>query len=111
LYYYPNLSLAFAVTWVSLWLGFTGVMGLALGFQQKRLGMSSAWTFIFGVVGIIAAVAALMNPPATLAAVMGLISGFALLSGIALLIGAFRLKSLESSVAQAVRPTTQTSPA
>jgi uncharacterized membrane protein HdeD (DUF308 family) len=117
LYYYPNLSLAFAVTWVSLWLGLTGVMGLWLGFQQKRLEMPSGWTFVWSVVSIIAAVGALVYPQVTLGAIMGLIAAFAIVSGITLLIGAFRIKSLESSVTQAVRsattPTTpsQTSPA
>ena len=113
LYYYPGLSLAFAVTWVSLWLGLTGVMGLGLGFQQKRLGMPSAWTFVWAVVSVLAAVAALVNPPATLGAIMGLLAGFAIVSGIALLIGAFRLKALESTVSQAVRSASpsQTSPA
>jgi uncharacterized membrane protein HdeD (DUF308 family) len=112
IYYYPTLSLAFAVTWVSLWLGLSGVMGLALGFQQKRLGMPSGWTFVWGVVCVLAAVAALVSPPATLGAIMGLIAAFAIVSGIALLIGAFRLKALESSVTQAVRSaTSQTSPA
>ena len=37
---------------------------------------------------------ALLSPPATLAAIMGLIAGFAIVTGIALLVGAFKLQSL-----------------
>jgi len=102
IYYYPTLSLAFAVTWVSLWLGLTGIMGISAGVMQKRAGMPSGWTFVFGVVSILASVAALANPPATLGAIMGLLAAFAIVSGIALLIGAMRLKSLENDVRQAV---------
>src|SRR5262249_62202031 len=28
-YYYPNLSLAFAITWVSFWLSLSGIIGIA----------------------------------------------------------------------------------
>lgn len=109
LYYYPTLSLAFAVAWVSLWLGFTGVMAISVGVMQKRAGLPSGWTFAGGVVSIVAAVAALVYPPLTLGAIMGLIAGFAIVSGLALLIGAIRLRSLEHSVTQSVRSATQPS--
>jgi len=37
---------------------------------------------------------ALVAPPVTLAAIMGLIAGFAIVAGVALLMGAFKLRSL-----------------
>jgi len=111
LYYYPTLSLAFAVTWVSLWLGFTGVMGLGAAVMQRRAGLPWGWTFFFGVVSVLAAVAALVNPPATLGAIMGLLAAFAIVSGLVLLIGAFRLRSLQNTVTQSVRSATQPSQA
>ena len=48
----------------------------------------------FGVLSLVASVFALLSPPATLAAIMGLIAGFAVVSGIALIIGAFKLRSI-----------------
>jgi uncharacterized membrane protein HdeD (DUF308 family) len=56
-------------------------------------------------------VAALVNPPATLGAIMGLLAAFAIVSGVVLLIGAFRLRALEHTVTQGVRSATQPSQA
>jgi len=104
LYYYPDLSLAFAVTWVSFWLALTGILSITVSVNQKRAGLPWGWVFTFGVVSVVASIAAWISPPTTLAAIMGLISGFAIISGIVLLIGAFRLKSMEEEIVQAVRP-------
>jgi uncharacterized membrane protein HdeD (DUF308 family) len=52
-------------------------------------------------VSIVTGVLALMSPPTTLAAIMGLIAGFAIVSGIVLLIGAFRLSSAKDRVTDA----------
>jgi len=92
--YYPGLSLAFAVTWVSLWLLLSGVIGIAVALQEKRLDLPWGWTLTWGVVCLAASVAALVSPPTTLAAILGFMAGFAIVSGSALLVGAFRLKSL-----------------
>jgi uncharacterized membrane protein HdeD (DUF308 family) len=46
------------------------------------------------VLSVVAAGFALLAPPITLAAIMGLIGGFAVVSGIALIIGAFKLRSV-----------------
>jgi len=102
LYYYPGLSLAFAVTWTSFWLMFSGIFGVAAAITEYRLGLSWGWTLVWGLVGIAAAVLALMSPPTTLAAIMGLIAGFALVSGTVLLIGAFRIRSAVGEIRQSV---------
>jgi len=39
-----------------------------------------------------------MQPPVTLAAIIGLIGGFALVSGVLLLIGAFRLSAIARAI-------------
>jgi hypothetical protein len=44
-----------------------------------------------------------MAPPATLAAIMGLIAGFALISGVTHLMGAFMLSSAKAEVSGAPR--------
>jgi uncharacterized membrane protein HdeD (DUF308 family) len=109
LVYYPTLSLSFAVVWVAWWLMFTGILGLYTAFQQKKLGVQWGWTAAFGVLSVVAAVFALLAPPVTLAAIMGLIAGFGILSGIALIFGAFKLRSIVNPLApgrraSAVRP-------
>ena len=102
LYYYPGLSLAFAVTWTSFWLMFSGIFGIAAAITEYRLGVSWGWTLVWGLVAIAAAVLALMSPPTTLAAILGLIAGFALVSGTVLLIGAFRIRSAVGEIRHSV---------
>ena len=108
LYYYPALSLAFAVTWASFWLALTGILGITVAMQQKRVGLPWGWGLTFGIVSLLASIAAWLSPPATLGAIIGLIAGFAMVSGVVLLAGAFRLKSMGHDVAHAAR---QPSPA
>ncbi len=94
LVYYPGLSLTFAVVWVSWWLMLTGILGIYAAVMQKNLGVQWGWTGAFGVLSVVAGVFALLAPPVTLAAIMGLIAGFALVSGVALIVGAFKLRSV-----------------
>jgi uncharacterized membrane protein HdeD (DUF308 family) len=103
LYYYPTLSLSFAVVWTAWWLLLTGGLAVYGGIVERRMGISWGWTVVFGVLSIIAGVVAIMNPPVTLVAIMGLIAGFAIVSGGVLLIGAFRLTSAKQEVLNAVR--------
>ena len=108
LYYYPGLSLAFAITWVSFWLALTGILGITVALQEKKLGLQWGWVFAWGILCLAASILCWLSPPATLGAIMGLIAGFAIVSGVALLIGAFRLRSMEEDVKQTIR---QPSPA
>ncbi len=101
LYYYPGLSLAFAVVWTTWWLLLTGGFAVYGAVWERSLGLSWGWTLAFGILSIAAGVLAIMNPPVTLAAIMGLIAGFALVSGVVLLIGAFRLSAAKAAVTDA----------
>jgi uncharacterized membrane protein HdeD (DUF308 family) len=103
LYYYPGLSLAFAVVWTTWWLILTGAFAIYAAVWERSLGLFWGWTLAFGILSIAAGVLAIMNPPATLAAIIGLIAGFALASGVVLLIGAFRLSAVKAAVAEAFR--------
>ena len=94
LVYYPGLSLSFAVVLVAWWLLFTGILGIYGAVLERRLGVHWGWTAAFGVLSVLASVFALLSPPVTLAAIMGLIAGFAIVAGVALLMGAFKLRSL-----------------
>src|SRR5262249_51401306 len=78
LYFYPALSLTFAITWVSFWLALTGILGIAVSMQEKKLGLQWGWTFTWGVLCLAASIACWLSPPATLGAIMGLIAGFAI---------------------------------
>ena len=94
LVYYPTLALTFAVLWVAWWLFLTGILGLYGAFQLKRMGMDWGWPAAFGVLSVVAGVFALLVPPATLAAIMGLIAAFSIVAGIVLVAGAFKLRSI-----------------
>lgn len=103
-YYYPSLSLSFAVVWVAWWLLFTGGLAIYVAIQERQLELPWGWTLAFGILSIVTAGFAALYPPATLAAIMGLIAGFAIVSGVVLLIGAFKLASVKREITAAVRP-------
>jgi uncharacterized membrane protein HdeD (DUF308 family) len=94
LYYYPGLSLTFAVLLVTWWLLATGVLSIYAATEQRKLGIQWGWTLAFGVASIVAAGFALAAPPVTLVAIMALIATYAVVSGIALIVGAFRIRSI-----------------
>jgi uncharacterized membrane protein HdeD (DUF308 family) len=97
LYYYPALSLTFAVVWVSWLLTITGAIEIFAALQERQMGMQWGWTAAFGVLSVAAGVFALVAPPVTLAAIMGLIAGFALVAGAVQLMAAYKLRSLVRS--------------
>lgn len=98
LYFYPVLSLAFAVAWVAWWLLFTGALGIYAAVLERRIGVSWGWTMAFGILAAASGVLAILSPPATLASLMGVIAGFAIASGVLLLIGASRLAGFKGKV-------------
>jgi uncharacterized membrane protein HdeD (DUF308 family) len=102
LYYYPALSLAFAVIWTGWWLLVTGGLAIYAAAVERQIGVSWGWTLAFGILAIVCGVLAILNPPTTLAALMGLIAGFALVAGIVHLIAAYRLSSFKREVRQVV---------
>jgi uncharacterized membrane protein HdeD (DUF308 family) len=103
LFYYPGLSLAFAVVWVTWWLFLTGALAIYAAMVERSLGLSWGWTLAWGVLAIGAGVFGIMAPPATLGAIMGLIAGFAIVSGMVLLMGAFRLSAAKAELTDALR--------
>jgi uncharacterized membrane protein HdeD (DUF308 family) len=102
IYYYPTLSLTFAVVWAAWWLLFTGGLAIYIAVQERSLGLPWGWTLVFGLVGVAASAVAFMNPPATLAAIMGLIAGFAIVSGAVQLLGAYKLSTAKEQIAAAI---------
>jgi uncharacterized membrane protein HdeD (DUF308 family) len=102
-YYYPDLSLAFAVAWVGWWLITAGVLGVYAAGLEKKMGISWGWTMTFGIIALGTGVLAFVYPGVTLAALMGLIAAFGILSGIVMLIGAVKMQSFEHNLKEAVR--------
>jgi len=102
LYYFPGLSLTFAVLWTAYWLIFSGLVAGYIAFQERRLGVSWGWTLAFGIVAVAGGVIALMNPQATLATLLGVIAGFSFVSGVVLLIGAGRMQSFQGGLKRAM---------
>ena len=98
LYYYPELSLIFAVVWVAWWFMALGIFGLAASIYERKLGLPWGWTLAFGVAALVAGVFALLAPPATLAAIMGFIAGFALVAAVIFFFGAFTLAQMKEGV-------------
>jgi uncharacterized membrane protein HdeD (DUF308 family) len=107
LYYFPGLSLAFAVIWTAYWLTFSGAIAIGIAWMERGAGVPWGWTMAFGAIAIVGGIVALMNPGATLATLVGLLSGFAIISGIFLLIGAGRMLALQSDVRQAMPAATR----
>ena len=97
---YPVLSLAFAVAWASWWLLTSGIIAIYAAMQLRVIQVSLGSAATFGVLSVLAPVSALVAPPATLAAILGLIAGFAIVSGVTLIIGAFTVRALLRPLAQ-----------
>jgi uncharacterized membrane protein HdeD (DUF308 family) len=103
LYYYPGLSLTFAVVWSSWWLMLAGIAGISLAAQERRADVPWGWTMTLGIVSVLASIVAFLNPPATLTALMALIATFAIVAAFVLLIGAYRLRTAVDDITAAVR--------
>ena len=73
---------------------FTGVIGIYAALQEKRMGLPWGWNAAFGVVSIVASAFALLAPPVTLAAIMGLIAGFSIVTGLVLVAAALKVRSV-----------------
>lgn len=98
LYYFPSLSLTFAVVWTAYWLTFSGVMAAYVAWQERSIGLSWGWTMAFAVIAIAGGLLAFMSPQATLATLLGVLSGFAIISGVVLLVAAAKMISVEHNV-------------
>ncbi|HEX6627529.1 MAG TPA: DUF308 domain-containing protein [Gemmatimonadaceae bacterium] len=101
LYYYPVLSLTFAVYWTSFWLITAGFVGIFVAMQERNMGVSWGWTLTFAVIAIIGGVFAVLRPGITLASLISLIATFGIVGGIALVVGAGRMESFETQFARA----------
>ena len=100
LYYFPGLSLTFAVVWTAYWLTVSGVIAAYIGWQERSAGLSWGWTMAFAVLAIVAGVLAFMNPQATLAWLLGVIAGFAIISGAFLLTAGVKMGSVQRDAKQ-----------
>ena len=100
-YYYPALSLSFAVAWTALWLISAGALGIYVAIQERNANLSWGWTLTFSLVALAAGVLAIAYPGVTVATLMSLLATFGILGGIALLVGAGKMGSVQQDVRQA----------
>lgn len=103
LYYYPALSLAFAVAWTALWLITAGALATYVAIQERNAQLAWGWTLAFGLIAIAAGVLAFMYPGITLASLIGLLAAFGIVGGAVMLIGAGKMRSFQSDVSRAMR--------
>ena len=100
LYYFPGLSLTFAVAWVAYWLILSGLIALYLGYEERKVGVSWGWTVVFGFVALAGGVIALMYPIATLATLLGFIAGFSIIASLFLFMAAARMQAFQKDVSR-----------
>jgi uncharacterized membrane protein HdeD (DUF308 family) len=101
LYYYPALSLTYAVVWTAFWLFTGGAMAVSVGIAEKRADVPWAWTFALGVVSILGGFLAFMYPGLTLASLISLIASFGIVSGAVMLVSLAKLRGFEKDVSSA----------
>lgn len=104
LYYYPVLSLVFAVLWTAYWLLLSGIFGISIAVQERKIGAPWGWALAFGVISALAGVYAIAAPPVTLFAIIALIAGVAIFGGTLLLVGFFKLTTAKASPEGATEP-------
>jgi uncharacterized membrane protein HdeD (DUF308 family) len=102
LYYYPALSLSFAVVWTGLWLITAGVLAAYIAIQERNAHLSWGWTMAFGVIAILGGILAFMYPSITLAGLISVLAAFGLVGGIAMLIGAGKMQSFQNDLGRAI---------
>jgi len=105
LYYYPTLSLAFAVVWTAWWVLTASLMAVYVAVQERKIGVSWGWTMFLGILGIVVGIACLVYPGITLSALMGFIGVFAIVAGILMLVAAGKLRGVKQDVKKAFTET------
>jgi uncharacterized membrane protein HdeD (DUF308 family) len=88
LYYYPALSLTFAVLWAALWLIIIGTVELSEALFERRLGLPWGWMIVLGLLTIALGIVAVANPGLTLASLMWLLAAYGFVGGGVLLLDA-----------------------
>jgi uncharacterized membrane protein HdeD (DUF308 family) len=99
---FPGLSLAFMVLWTAWWLISVGVMEVITSAQERRAKFPWGWHMALGVIGILAGIYAIANPPVTLMALTLWIGISALALGILFLVAAGTTRKVERHVEAAV---------
>ena len=100
-YYYPALSLTYAVIWTAFWLFTGGAMAVSVAVAERRANVPWVWTMAFGVVSIVGGFLAFMYPGLTLASLISLIASFGIVSGAVMLISLAKLRGFERDVTSA----------
>ena len=100
-YYFPALSLTFAVVWVAVWLLTAGALGVYVAIQERHAQLSWGWTLTFSLIALAAGIIAVAYPGITVATLMTLLATFGILGGISLLVAAGKMHSVQRDVHEA----------
>jgi uncharacterized membrane protein HdeD (DUF308 family) len=100
LYYYPVLSLTFAVLWAALWLIVIGAVELSDALFERRLGRPWGWMIGLGLLTIALGIVAVISPGLTLVSLIWLLAAYGLVGGMVLLVDAATGRSPDRSTAQ-----------
>jgi uncharacterized membrane protein HdeD (DUF308 family) len=103
LYYYPTLSLTFAVMWAAWWLIAGGALGIYVALQERKAELPWGWTLTSGIIATAFGVLAIVYPAITLATLMGVLAAFGIIGGIAMLVAAAKMQSFEHNVRHAAQ--------
>jgi uncharacterized membrane protein HdeD (DUF308 family) len=103
LYYYPVLSLTFAVMWAAWWLITGGALGIFVALQERKADLPWGWTMTSGIIAIAFGILAMMYPTITLAALMGVLAAFGIIGGVAMLVAAGKMQSFEHDIRHGMR--------
>ena len=100
-YYYPALSLTFAVIWTAMWLFTAGIVGLYVSMQERNMGLSWGWTVVWSIIALGAGVLAVLRPGSTIAGLISVVAAFGIVGGASLLVAAGRMQSVERTFTRA----------
>jgi uncharacterized membrane protein HdeD (DUF308 family) len=103
LYYYPALSLNFAVLWAAWWLIMGGALGVYIALQARKADLPWGSTLTYGIIAVAAGILAMVYPGITLAALMGIFAGFGIISGVAMLVAASKMQAFQQDLKTAIR--------
>jgi uncharacterized membrane protein HdeD (DUF308 family) len=88
LYFYPIVSLTYAIIWCGVWLLAAGVASFSASVGEMRDGQSWGWAITLGVAALLTALFVMLHPAMTIRLLVDLIVLYGLVAGATLLIGA-----------------------
>lgn len=100
---YPGLTLKFIVLLTGWWLTLSGVAGVYLAIQERRVGLPFGWTMWWSALALLAGVVTFVNPGGSLLSLMRVLAIFGIVGGLLRLGLAMQGPSLPSEMQRVAR--------